>query len=101
MTDQMTRLQEEAEKRYPYPASGASNFMDKADESEWKQSDFIAGRTISAEELEEATKVAYEHERAEAGYRWPAWDECDETTWGPMRAMIRAAFEAAGMVIEG
>lgn len=94
MTDQMTRLQQEAEKR---AEEQGYNVLPSV--YAYKKG-FIAGRTISAEELEEATKVAYEHERAEAGYRWPAWDECDETTWGPMRSMIRAALEAAGLVIE-
>lgn len=85
MTDQMTRLQQEAEKRYPYPASGASNFMDKADESEWKQSAFMSGRTISREQFNRAA--------------W-AVRGSSESTLEQIQSDLRIALEAAGMVIE-
>ena len=57
-------------------------------------------KTISAEQVEKSAKTAYEYERAETGNRWPAWDAVPHEH-EPMRGLIRSAFEAAGLYVEG
>lgn len=87
MRDHMTRLQQEAEKRYNRRRMTVGSVTDQL------KSAFIAGRTISTQQLEQAAEAI--------GLR------IDGATWATPEGNrseflkdARAAFEAAGLVVE-
>lgn len=89
MTDQMTRLRQEVEKR---AEEQGYNVLPSV--YAYKKG-FIAGRTISAEQLEQAAEAAY----ASTGSPI-AWEVVSKPQRQTYRKQARAALEAAGLVIE-
>lgn len=97
MTDQMTRLQQEAEMRYPLDRRQVMFGGEPFPRPE--RAAFIAGRTISAEQMEQAAAAANGVicQQARGG---DVDIEVFSDGLGFEHAITRAALEAAGMVIE-
>ncbi|WP_296249609.1 hypothetical protein [uncultured Stenotrophomonas sp.] len=93
MSDQMTRIQQEAEDRYPLDRRQVMFSGEPSPRPE--RAAFIAGRTISADQLEQAAEAAY----ASTGSPI-AWEVVSKPQRQTYRKQARAALEAAGLVIE-
>ena len=91
MSDQMARLQQEAKKRYPDIPGAPENTTLIVN----MRAAFIAGRTISADQLEQAAEAAY----ASTGSPI-AWEVVSKPQRQTYRKQARAALEAAGLVVE-
>ena len=96
MTDQMTRIKQESEKRYPDIPGAPENTTLIVN----MRAAFIAGRAISREQVEQAAKGWSDAEIEAYGVGPYDWSQRDEQEKIYIRSFARAALEAAGLVIE-